>query len=124
MSNIFIGTNFHKDFPFYFDQDWLIPCYAGGTGPDEYHPPNDKGKFINVTVKNRRYNNTIFDFRHWYSGISEDKFLRAMGTQATDYYTINSAQDADYLGSACYRRFLWLDSDRTMPRITMIVVIQ
>ena len=119
MSNIFIGTNFHKDFPFCFDQDWLIPCYAGGTGPDEYHPPNDKGKFINVTVKNRRYNNTIFDFRHWYSGIPEYKFLKAMGTQATDYYTINSAQDADYLGSACYRRFLWLDSNRTMPKLTM-----
>ena len=119
MSEIFVGTNFHTDFPFYFDQDWLVPCYAGGTGPDEHHPPNNKGKFINVTLKTKKYRNTIFDFRHWYSSVSEINFLKAMGTQATDYYTVNSSQNANYLGSACYRRFLWMDSDRKMPRITM-----
>ena len=118
MSEIFIGTNFHTDFPFYFDQDWLVPCYAGGTGPNEHHPPNNKGKFVNVTIKTKRYRNTIFDFRHWYGDISENNFLKAMGTQATDYYTINSNQDADYLGSACYRRFLLMDSNVSAPKIT------
>mgnify|MGYP001156740040 FL=1 len=118
MSNIFIGTNFHRDFPFHFDQDWLVPCFAAGTGPDEHHPPSNKGEFVNVTTKTRRYQNTIYDFRHWYSSVSEDKFLKAMGTQATDYYTINSAQDADYLGSACYRRFLLMDKDNDNQKLS------
>ena len=115
MSEIFVGTNFHRDFPFYFDQDWLVPCYAD----DE--PPNTKGKFINVLEKTKRYRNTILDFRHWYKSIPDVMFYKAMGTQAADYYTINSNQDAEYLGSACYRRFLWIDSgrDMTMKKITM-----
>jgi len=116
MKNIKMFMHLHKDFPFNFDSSWVKACYAGGTGPYEWHPPSDKGAFINVTLGG------ILKYRHYYSGISENEFLRAIGQQATDCYVSNLGYDMpDYVGVGSYRRYLFIVDAHNNPheKVTM-----
>ena len=102
MKNIQMFMHFHRDFPFNFESSWVKACYAGGTGPYEWHPPSDKGPFTNVT------RGGILKYRHHYSSVEESDFLKAMGQQATECYVANTNIDADYYGVGSYRRYLLL----------------
>lgn len=100
MSKVLMLTHFHRDFPFNFDSSWLKACFAGDKVGDAT-PPSDRGEFINVTT-----DEFLSKYKRYYSNLSNEEFLRAIGQQVTDYYLANLDTDADYLGVASYRRYL------------------
>jgi hypothetical protein len=99
MNDILVLSHFHKDFPFNHNSSWIKASYAGGTGPYEWHPPSKDGNFINVTPGG------IINYKHYYSGVTEHDFLRAMGQQASEYWLWKNAQ-TDFIGCTTYRRYL------------------
>jgi len=105
-SSILMLSHFHKSFPFNHKSTWLKPSYAGGKDPFKYKPPEDNSNFINVNT-----NKSINDFRHYYNGVSEDEFLRAMGVLASEYWLLKNTPEVDYIGCATYRRYLFLNID-------------
>ena len=108
MKNIRMFVHLHKEFPFNYESNWVTPCYAGGTGPYEWHPPVDRKEFVNVT------HHGILNYKHYYPIISEQEFLRAIGQQATDVFAANLGLNGpDYVGVNSYRRYLYiLDAHR------------
>ena len=115
MKNIKMFMHLHRDFPFNFESSWVKACYAGGTGPYEWHPPSEKGPFINVTPHG------ILNYRHYYSTTEEQNFLKAIGQQATDCAVTNIEPYADYYGLGSYRRYLLLTDAHRIPdeKVTM-----
>jgi hypothetical protein len=103
-SSILMLSHFHKSFPFNHKSTWLKPSYAGGKGPFQHYPPEDNANFINVNTKI-----SINDFSHYYSSISENEFLRAMGVLASEYWLLKNTPEVDYIGSTSYRRYLFLN---------------
>ena len=103
MKNIQMFVHLHKEFPFNYESNWVTPCYAGGTGPYEWHPPVDRKEFVNVT------HHGILNYKHHYPMISEQDFLRAMGQQATEVFAANLGLNGpDYVGVNSYRRYLYI----------------
>ena len=105
-SPVVMFTHFHKDFVFNHNSSWVKACYAGGTGPYEWHPPNNNGEFINVT------DGGILKYKKYYD-TTEQEFLIAMGQQATDCYLANENYDAEYYGVGSYRRYLMISDSIT-----------
>ena len=114
--SVMMFSHHHKEFAFDFDSSWIKASYAGGREPYTWHPPSDKGQYLNVSVGS----DTIFKYRHIYSKYTEDEFLRAMGCDATNYYILKHDMGAEYLGTNGYRRYLiptW--ADRSESQINM-----
>ena len=105
--SVLLFSHFHKDFPFNHDSSWVTPCYAGGTGPYEWKPPGE-GKYKNINFGEP----SIMDFRHYYGKVSEEKFLKAIGAEATTYWALKSADnfEEEYMGTTSYRRYLMLNN--------------
>ena len=99
MNDILMLSHCHKEFPFNFKSSWLKASYAGEKAPYGWHPPFP-GEWINTTAQK-----SIHEYQHYYSGVSEHEFLKAMGQQATEYYLWKYGQ-ADYIGVGSYRRYL------------------
>lgn len=99
MNDILFLSHFHKEFPFNFKSSWLKASYAGGKAPFAWAPPFP-GEWINTTQ-----NPSIHEYQHYYRGVEENDFLRAMGQQATEYYLWKHG-NADYIGVGSYRRYL------------------
>lgn len=110
-------SHFHKEFPFNWNSKWVIPTYTGGREAYAWMSPDETKPFRNVNSSGE----TINKFRHYYSSVSEDEFLRALGQQATEYWMINNAKDFDYLGCTTYRRYLLLDrkAEKNVAKIEM-----
>ena len=102
-------SHFHKDFPFNHNSSWMRAAYAGGTGAYEYYPPSKEGVWVNTS----REQNRIQEYHHFYRGVSELEFLKAMGQQASEYWLWKYGK-ADFIGCTTYRRYLLLD-DITQP---------
>ena len=116
---ILILSHFHKQFPFNFNSSWVKASYAGGTGPYEWYPPSVDGQYINVTT-----GDFMRKYRHYYSMVSENDFLKAIGQQVTDYYLANHDTSAEYLGCASYRRFLKIDENDKTEKITLPATLE
>ena len=114
-----VFSHFHKSFPFNFNSSWVKASYSGGTGPYEWHRPSDDGEYINVTT-----GDFIRKYRHYYSMISEDLFLKAMGQQVSEYYVTHLDTSAEYLGCSSYRRFLMIDQNDSRERIDMPATVE
>ena len=109
MNDILMLSHFHKDFPFNHSSSWMRAAFAGGTGAYEYYPPSKEGVWINTS----RETNRIQEYHHYYRGVSELEFLKAMGQQPSEYWLWKYGK-ADFLGCTTYRRYLLLD-DITQP---------
>ena len=103
MNNIIMLMHFHKEFPFNFNSSWVRAGYAGGTGAYEYYPPTNEGVWINTS----REVNKIQEYRHYYSHVEENVFLKAMGQQSSEYWLWKYAKE-DFIGCSTYRRYLVL----------------
>jgi len=105
--NTLMLSHFHKDFPFNHDSSWVTPCYAGGTGPYEWHPPGE-GNYKNINFGKP----SIMDLQHYYRSVPEENFLRAIGAEATTYWLLKHANDfeQEYIGTTSYRRYLLLNN--------------
>jgi len=112
-----IFSHFHRDFPFNFDCEWIIPCYAGNIENDiqEHKITINLGKFCNVSKEK----NNFYNFRKYYKNELENDFLRAMGAEATIYhvYKNGSSYNTEYLGFSSYRRYLLIDSNTNYFKI-------
>lgn len=102
MNDILMLSHFHKQFPFNFKSSWLKASYAGEKAPFAWGPPFP-GDWINTTSQK-----SIHEYQHYYPGVSEHDFLKAMGQQATEYYLWKHGQ-ADYIGVGSYRRYLMIN---------------
>ena len=105
--NTLMLSHFHKDFPFNHESSWVTPCYAGGTGPYEWHPPGE-GNYKNINFGKP----SIMDLQHYYRSVPEENFLRAIGAEATTYWLLKHANDfeQEYIGTTSYRRYLLLNN--------------
>lgn len=101
MNDILFLSHFHKEFPFNFKSSWLKASYAGGRAPFAWAPPFP-GEWVNTTQQQ-----SIHEYQHYYAGVEENDFLRAMGQQATEYYLWKYGK-ADYIGVGSYRRYLFI----------------
>jgi hypothetical protein len=110
MNDIFVLSHFHRDFPFNHASSWIKAGYAGGTGPYEWHPPSDSGNFINVTPGG------VTEYKHYYTGVTEHDFLRAMGQQASEYWLWKNCQ-TDFIGCTTYRRYLMIDGSEKFDMV-------
>jgi hypothetical protein len=106
MNDILIVSHFHKDFPFNHESSWIKAAYAGKHEAYGWHEPGP-GNWINTS-----HHKSIHDYFHYYSGCTEDEFLRAMGQQASEYYLWKNAS-ADFIGCTTYRRYLKFDDDKS-----------
>lgn len=104
MTQVKMMSHTHKEYPFNFDSSWVVPAYAGGSAPTEWHPNDDR--YINVYQDGLDVNKTIRRYRGYYSHVDETSFLKAMGQQATDYYLYANDFTSRYLGVGSYRRYL------------------
>jgi hypothetical protein len=100
-------SHFHKDFPFNWNSKWIFPTYAGGKEAYKWMSPDETKSFLNVNNSLESINR----YRHYYSKVSEDNFLRALGQQATEFWMLHNQNESDYLGCTTYRRYLSLDRD-------------
>lgn len=113
MNDILMVSHFHKDFPFNHDSSWMKAAYAGSHKPYGWMPPNAKNKWINTSQFR-----SIHEYQHYYHGVDEDEFLRAIGQQASEYYLWKHGQ-ADYIGCTTYRRYLKFDDEPNVIKIGM-----
>ena len=113
MNDIFIVSHSHKDFPFNHESSWMKATYAGKHEAYGWHEPGP-GNWINTT-----YCKSIHEYFHYYSGCTEDEFLRAMGQQASEYYLWKNTS-ADFIGCTTYRRYLKFDeTNSTVVKASM-----
>ena len=104
MSNVKLMNHTHKEYAFNFESSWVVPTYAGGSAPSEWHPKDDR--YVNVYQDGLDINKTIRRYRGYYSQIDETSFLKAMGQQATEYFLYANDFTTQYLGVGSYRRYL------------------
>jgi len=102
--SLLVLSHFHKDFPINHNSSWLIPSVA-----------SDKLSFQAADVTEE-----IKDFRHYYVGVDDEQFYRAMGQQATEYKLLKSSTKLpDYVGCLTYRRYLLLNDQMPQDKIIM-----
>lgn len=102
--SLLVLSHFHKDFPVNQNSSWLFPSFAG-----------DK-----LSIKSVDSTEEIKDFRHYYVGVNDEQFYRAMGAQATEYKLLKSeAALPDYVGCLTYRRYLLLNDQIPQDKIVM-----
>lgn len=111
MSSLAMYSHFHKDFPFNWNSKWIFPTYA------DKQSPNPSLPYLNVNDSV----DSINKFQHYYSHVSEEQFLIAMGAQATEYWMLNNAMMCDYIGCTTYRRYLMLhrNGPKDVPKISV-----
>lgn len=102
--SLLVLSHFHKDFPINHNSSWLVPSFAG-----------DK-----LSIKAVDATEEIKDFRHYYVGVSDEQFYRAMGAQATEYMMLKSSTNLpDYVGCLTYRRYLLLNDQIPQDKVNM-----
>ena len=62
MTQVKMMNHTHRDYAFNFDNDWIVPAYAGGSAPSEWHPNDDR--YVNVYKDTTDIKKTIRRYRH------------------------------------------------------------
>jgi len=115
--SIVLYSHFHKSFPFNKESTWVKPVFTGGLQAYTSVPPDNHIPYFNVN----NGNDTINNFKHYYTKASENDFLRAMGQQATEYWMLRHTPDEEYMGCTTYRRYLLLN-DESRKDVAKIVM--
>lgn len=108
--SVLLFSHFHKEFPFYHESSWIKPTFASDSVTTSI--PGG-GNYIDVNTGYK----SIMDFKHYYSSITDDEFIKAMGAEATSYWLLQNANhfEEEYIGNTSYRRYFMLNGDSNVP---------